>query len=97
MATTSHNYLQFGDKAVLKKYLAGTKFIPTDGIVRKQALEVTKGASTDVDKARAVVGWWPAQFATDDERLAMLRYGIDDLDRAIEAFAKVGRELGVIQ
>ena len=23
-----------------------------------------------VDKARAVVGWWPAQFATDDERLA---------------------------
>src|SRR5258708_28554492 len=23
-----------------------------------------------VDKARAVVGWWPTQFATDDERLA---------------------------
>jgi 2-keto-4-pentenoate hydratase len=23
-----------------------------------------------VDKARAVVGWWPAQFAIDDERLA---------------------------
>ena len=23
-----------------------------------------------VDKARAVVGWWPAEFATDDERLA---------------------------
>ena len=45
------------DKAVLKKYLAGTKFITTDGIVRKQALEVTKGASTDVDKARAVYEW----------------------------------------
>jgi hypothetical protein len=45
------------DKAILKKYLAGTKFITTDGIVRKQALEVTKGASTDVDKARAVYEW----------------------------------------
>ena len=45
------------DKAVLKKYLAATKFIPTDGIVRKQALEVTKGASTDVDKARAIYEW----------------------------------------
>jgi transglutaminase-like putative cysteine protease len=45
------------DKAVLKKYLGGTRFIPVDGIVRKQALEVTKGASTDVDKARAVYEW----------------------------------------
>jgi transglutaminase-like putative cysteine protease len=45
------------DKATLKKYLGGTKFIPVDGIVRKQALEVTKGASTDVDKARAVYEW----------------------------------------
>ena len=45
------------DKAVLKKYTSGTKFIPTDGIVRKQALEVTKSASTDVEKARAVYEW----------------------------------------
>jgi transglutaminase-like putative cysteine protease len=45
------------DKAVLKKYTSGTKFIPTDGIVRKQALEVSRGASTDVEKARAVYEW----------------------------------------
>ena len=45
------------DKATLKKYLSGTKFIPTDGIVRKQALEVTKGAATDVDKGRAIYEW----------------------------------------
>ena len=45
------------DRAVLRKYTAGTKFIPTDGIVRKQALEVTKGASTDLEKARAVYEW----------------------------------------
>jgi transglutaminase-like putative cysteine protease len=45
------------DKAVLQKYLAGTKFVTTDGIVRKQALEATKGAATDVDKARAIYEW----------------------------------------
>jgi transglutaminase-like putative cysteine protease len=45
------------DKAVLKKYTSGTKFVPIDGIVRKQALEVTKGATTDVEKARAVYEW----------------------------------------
>ena len=33
------------------------------------ALSIAKVASWlhSVDKARAVVGWWPAQFATDDE------------------------------
>jgi len=45
------------DKAVLQKYLAGTKFITTDGIVRKQAVEVTKGATTDVAKAKAIYEW----------------------------------------
>jgi len=36
------------------------------------ALNVAKVANwlAQVDKARAVVGWWPAEFATDDERLA---------------------------
>jgi 2-keto-4-pentenoate hydratase len=36
------------------------------------ALNIAKVANWlhQVDKARAVVGWWPAQFATDDERLA---------------------------
>ncbi len=45
------------DKAVLQKYLAGTKFITTDGIVRKQAVEVTKGATTDIAKAKAIYEW----------------------------------------
>src|SRR5437899_5340938 len=41
------------------------------------ALSITKVANwlSQVDKARAVVGWWPSQFATDDERLA---YKIQD-------------------
>ena len=36
------------------------------------ALSIAKVANWlhQVDKARAVVGWWPSQFATDDERLA---------------------------
>ena len=36
------------------------------------ALSIAKVANWlhKVDKARAAVGWWPAEFATDDERLA---------------------------
>jgi len=36
------------------------------------ALNIAKVANWlhKVDKSRAVVGWWPAEFATDDERLA---------------------------
>ncbi len=36
------------------------------------AFSIAKAATWlhQVDKARAVVGWWPEQFATDDERLA---------------------------
>ena len=45
------------ETSVLRKYTSGTKFIPTDGIVRKQALELSRGASSDVEKARAVYEW----------------------------------------
>jgi transglutaminase-like putative cysteine protease len=38
-------------------YLAATELIPTDGIVRKTALEATKRARTDVQKARAIYEW----------------------------------------
>jgi transglutaminase-like putative cysteine protease len=34
-----------------------TELIPTDGIVRKTALDITKGAHTDVEKARAIYEW----------------------------------------
>jgi transglutaminase-like putative cysteine protease len=46
--------LSAGDRAF---YLAATELIPTDGIVRKTALEATKGAKTDVKKARAIYEW----------------------------------------
>lgn len=37
--------------------LKPTEFMPTDGIVKKTALEVTRGAKTDVQKARAIYDW----------------------------------------
>jgi transglutaminase-like putative cysteine protease len=40
-----------------KFFTAPTELIPTDGIVRKMALDITKGAKTDVEKARAIYEW----------------------------------------
>ena len=45
------------EKAVLARYLEPNDLIPTDGIVRATALEVTKGARGDVEKARAIYEW----------------------------------------
>jgi transglutaminase-like putative cysteine protease len=45
------------DAAVLKLALQPTELIPTDGIVRTTALEITQGKRTDVDKARAIYEW----------------------------------------
>ena len=45
------------DPAVLRLNLEPTELIPTDGIVRDTAREITKGARTDVDKARAIYEW----------------------------------------
>jgi hypothetical protein len=45
------------DPAVLKRNLQPTELIPTDGIVRDTAREITKGARTDMDKARAIYEW----------------------------------------
>ena len=38
-------------------FTAPTDLIPTDGIVRKTALGITRGAKTDVEKARAIYEW----------------------------------------
>ena len=45
------------DPALLRANLAATELLPTDGIVRKTALEATKGATTDLDKTRAIYQW----------------------------------------
>ncbi|HUQ24073.1 MAG TPA: transglutaminase domain-containing protein, partial [Burkholderiales bacterium] len=45
------------DAATAKFSTAATDLIPTDGIVRKTAYEVTRGKSSDIDKARAIYEW----------------------------------------
>jgi transglutaminase-like putative cysteine protease len=41
----------------LKNFLRPTKLLPLDGIVKETAMEITGGAKTDVDKARAIYEW----------------------------------------
>jgi len=41
----------------LENFLRPTKLLPTDGIVKKRATEITAKAKTDFDKARAIYDW----------------------------------------
>jgi transglutaminase-like putative cysteine protease len=45
------------DRAELAHFLRPTKLLPTDGIVKDTAAEITSGATTDVEKARAIYEW----------------------------------------
>lgn len=45
------------DPSTLHYYTRATRWLPTDGIVRRTALDVTKSASTDVEKVRALYDW----------------------------------------
>jgi len=44
-------------RAELQYFLRSTKLLPTDGIVKSTATEITSGAKTDVDKASAIYEW----------------------------------------
>lgn len=45
------------DAATLKYWTQPTQLLPTDGLVRKTALEATRGAQTDVEKAQKLYDW----------------------------------------
>jgi transglutaminase-like putative cysteine protease len=45
------------DAAVLRSWTEPTELMPTDGIVRETAMEVTRGKGTDLDKVQAVYDW----------------------------------------
>jgi transglutaminase-like putative cysteine protease len=45
------------DRATLDHFLRPTKLVPTDGIVKTTADDITRGATTDVAKARAIYEW----------------------------------------
>ena len=44
-------------RAELQHFLRPTKLLPTDGIVKTTASEITMGTKTDVEKARAIYEW----------------------------------------
>lgn len=44
-------------QAELDYFLQPSKYVPTDGIVKETAEKATKGATTDIDKARAIYEW----------------------------------------
>ena len=43
--------------AELNYFLQPSKYVPTDGIVKETAEKATKGATEDIDKARAIYDW----------------------------------------
>ena len=45
------------NRAELNYFLRPTKFVPTDGIVKATAVRITRGAKTDVEKARLLYEW----------------------------------------
>jgi transglutaminase-like putative cysteine protease len=45
------------DRKMLTHSLRPTRLIPTDGIVRARAIEITRGAARDVDRAQAIYEW----------------------------------------
>jgi transglutaminase-like putative cysteine protease len=45
------------DRAELDYFLQPSKLVRTDGIVKTQAIECTRGATTDLEKARAIYDW----------------------------------------
>ena len=45
------------DAATLRHYTRATRLLPTDGIVRQTALQATRAARSDMDKARALYDW----------------------------------------
>jgi len=45
------------DAAELHHFLRPTKLLPTDGIVKATAAEITAGAHSDIEKARAIYEW----------------------------------------
>jgi len=45
------------NRADLEFFLQPTKLLPTDGIVKATATQITTGAKTDVEKARAIYEW----------------------------------------
>src|SRR2546425_2573578 len=87
-ATTEIYTLSLHDALPISKYLAATRLIRTDGIVRQTALEITRGAKTDLDKARAVYAWIVENTFRDPK---VRGCGIGDISLMLEARSLVSK------
>jgi transglutaminase-like putative cysteine protease len=54
---SAHGKAPKTNRAELDHFLRPTRFLPTDGIVKATATEITSGAKTDIEKARAIYEW----------------------------------------
>jgi transglutaminase-like putative cysteine protease len=54
---TRRGHAPKADRSQLDHFLQPTKYVPTGGIVKATAAAATKGAKTDVEKARAIYEW----------------------------------------
>lgn len=70
------------DPAVLKLNLAATDFLPTDGIVRKTAQDITRSKRRDLDKARAIYEWIVDNTFRDPKTKGC---GVGDIKAMLEA------------
>jgi transglutaminase-like putative cysteine protease len=64
------------------KWIAPTALMPTDGIVKTTAMEVTKNATTDVDKVRALFDW---TIANTYRKVDTRGCGVGDVKLALES------------
>ncbi len=70
------------NRVVLERYLAPTELLPTDGIVRTTAQDITKGAKGDIDKARSIYEWIVENTVRDPKTRGC---GIGDIKSMLES------------
>jgi len=68
--------------------LKATELLPTDGIVKKTSDEITKGARTDVAKARAIYDWTVENTVRDPKTRGC---GVGDIKAMLETGAMGGK------
>jgi transglutaminase-like putative cysteine protease len=68
--------------AALQHFLRPTHLLPTDGIVKETADQITAGAKTDVDKARAIYEWIVENTFRDPKTLGC---GLGDIRFLLES------------
>lgn len=70
------------DRAELEYYLRSTKLLPTDGIVKARSTEITRGANSDLAKARAIYEWIVDNTSRNPKTLGC---GIGDIRLMLES------------